>query len=297
MRIAEEVCHGCGYGPLFCDCGGFDDETVKQEEDDEVDGYGGGAVDTWLSAAMAFQSDDDEDPLADDEPVNFSSPQKWTPPGTQYPTNRKRAAAKPKLIGSIPVDAPTISTRRAPRKTSAYAAPSISITKGSYAEFRRFSPSTVPMLNTSGAIRSMSQNAVSEMPFYDWVRSIGKLTQRWDNPVNYIAGRKIHGGTDIAKLPIGAPITAFRSGRVVELKGTASDTAGWGLTIVLEDAEGRKHRYAHLLEALVGMGQDVQAGELVGRMGRSGTVFGKTGVHLHYEIKDKFGTLVDPETI
>ncbi|WP_082506039.1 M23 family metallopeptidase [Deinococcus sp. Leaf326] len=88
--------------------------------------------------------------------------------------------------------------------------------------------------------------------------------------------QEMHYGVDIAA-PIGTPVLAARSGRVLESRNDAA--RGWGWTVVLEHPDGWITRYAHLSVNLVRAGQLVQAGQLVGRVGNSGR---STGAHLHY---------------
>ena len=60
---------------------------------------------------------------------------------------------------------------------------------------------------------------------------------------------------------------------------------------MIEHAGGLRTRYAHLSAALVTPGQDVTAGQVVGRAGQSGRA---TGTHLHFEVTTAAGDRVDP---
>jgi murein DD-endopeptidase MepM/ murein hydrolase activator NlpD len=104
------------------------------------------------------------------------------------------------------------------------------------------------------------------------------------DPVNGAA--RFHRGIDI-RAAYGQDIQTAGSGRVV----SAGTQGGYGETVVIEHAGGLRTRYAHLSASLVTPGQDVAAGQVVGRAGRSGRA---TGTHLHFEVTTATGDRVDP---
>ena len=75
----------------------------------------------------------------------------------------------------------------------------------------------------------------------------------------------------------GAPLVAVSAATVVAV-GTPSDTSG--LRVRLRDECGWEYYYGHLDSAAVSKGQHVEAGQVVGYMGNTGT----SGVHLHFNI-------------
>jgi murein DD-endopeptidase MepM/ murein hydrolase activator NlpD len=97
---------------------------------------------------------------------------------------------------------------------------------------------------------------------------------------------KFHNGIDI-RAAYGQDVQAAGAGRVV----SAGTEGGYGETIVIEHAGGLRTRYAHLSSAVVTPGQEVAAGQVVGRAGRSGRA---TGTHLHFEVTTATGDRVDP---
>jgi murein DD-endopeptidase MepM/ murein hydrolase activator NlpD len=101
-------------------------------------------------------------------------------------------------------------------------------------------------------------------------------------------GRRFHRGLDIA-LPIGHAVPAAQDGRVT----FAGELSGYGLTVVVEHADGRATRYAHLSGIDVQVGQEVGAGDVIARSGASGRA---TGPHLHVEVIDG-GKAVNPAEI
>jgi hypothetical protein len=72
----------------------------------------------------------------------------------------------------------------------------------------------------------------------------------------------------------------------------SGDQGGYGATVVVQHADGTKTRYAHLSARLVTQGDTVEAGEPLGRAGKSGSA---TGTHLHFEVIDPNGKRVEPE--
>jgi murein DD-endopeptidase MepM/ murein hydrolase activator NlpD len=96
---------------------------------------------------------------------------------------------------------------------------------------------------------------------------------------------KFHRGIDI-KAAYGEEIQAAGDGRVV----FSGEQKGYGTTIVLEHANGVRTRYAHLSAAVVQEGDQVGAGQVLGRAGKSGRA---TGTHLHFEVVAD-GKHVDP---
>ena len=133
---------------------------------------------------------------------------------------------------------------------------------------------------------------VIENGFTDFARSLGTVTQDFSTPANYIAGRSTHGGYDIAGKE-NAPIPAFIGGKVISVEKSKGKT-GWGNSVVVQDAQGNKHRYAHMSGVNVKVGDEIGTGDVLGGMGNTGK---STGTHLHYEILDSNGKLVDPRKV
>jgi hypothetical protein len=79
-----------------------------------------------------------------------------------------------------------------------------------------------------------------------------------------------------------APLVAVVSG-TIQAVGVVSKTSG--IRVRLRDACGWEYYYGHLDEAVVSKGQYVEAGQLVGYMGNTGT----SGVHLHFNVSPDGG--------
>lgn len=87
---------------------------------------------------------------------------------------------------------------------------------------------------------------------------------------------RLHAGIDWG-ISTGSTIMASCGGQVI----SAGWNGGYGYSILLQHADGRQTRYAHLSKILVSPGQYVQQGEKIGLSGNTGN---STGPHLHFEI-------------
>lgn len=93
----------------------------------------------------------------------------------------------------------------------------------------------------------------------------------------FFAGKsEYHPGVDLAA-PSGTPIYASGSG-VVTRSGWVN---GYGQMIEINHGNGYITRYAHASRLLVSVGERVQAGDEIAKVGCTGRC---TGAHLHYEI-------------
>lgn len=105
-------------------------------------------------------------------------------------------------------------------------------------------------------------------------------------------GKRMHKGVDIA--PVGGgkmpQILASESGTVVY----AGWRGGYGNTVEIYHRNGTWTRYGHLKSYTVNRGDAVTRGKVIGEMGNTGTVRGKTGYHLHYEQIVSTGAQVTP---
>lgn len=89
-----------------------------------------------------------------------------------------------------------------------------------------------------------------------------------------------HAGTDIA-VPVGTPVYAARTGRVVSCRTDPDNPAKYlGLYVIVQSADDRyQDLYAHLSRVQVKNGASVAAGD---RLGASGSTGNSTGPHLHF---------------
>jgi murein DD-endopeptidase MepM/ murein hydrolase activator NlpD len=97
---------------------------------------------------------------------------------------------------------------------------------------------------------------------------------------------RMHKGIDIAN-NVGTPIVAAKDG-VVKFSGWSS---GYGYLVELAHADGSSTRYAHNSRLLVRKGQMIPQGVKISLMGSTGR---STGPHLHFEIRQRGGSALDP---
>lgn len=101
---------------------------------------------------------------------------------------------------------------------------------------------------------------------------------------------RAHLGVDYGA-PVGAPVQAVAAGTVL----SAGYSGGAGLMVHLRHSNGYESMYLHLSRLGKGIhrGARVQQGQIVGRVGSSGTA---TGPHLDYRLK-RNGTYMNPLTV
>ena len=109
----------------------------------------------------------------------------------------------------------------------------------------------------------------------------GKISDAFDDSEN-----KRHQGIDIPS-PLGTPIKASSSGTVIY---SSNGIKGYGNLIILRHSEEFVTVYAHNHVNLVGEGDRVEGGQIIGKVGQTGRA---TGPHLHFEIR-KNNKAVDP---
>ncbi|NLY76899.1 MAG: peptidoglycan DD-metalloendopeptidase family protein [Tissierellia bacterium] len=117
----------------------------------------------------------------------------------------------------------------------------------------------------------------------------GRLTSTFGSRRHPITRRTdFHWGIDIANSR-GTSIYAAGKGKVV-FSGYKS---GYGRLIIIDHQNSYKSLYAHNSKLLVNVGDLVDKGQIIAKMGSTGR---STGTHLHFEIHYK-GDPVDPLTI
>lgn len=87
---------------------------------------------------------------------------------------------------------------------------------------------------------------------------------------------RFHYGVDLSA-PSGTPIVATRSGTVT----TATYSSSAGYYVTLDHGDGFSSKYLHMTHYIVGVGDTVTAGQVIGYVGSTGT---STGPHLHFSI-------------
>ncbi|TAN34247.1 M23 family metallopeptidase [Patescibacteria group bacterium] len=90
-----------------------------------------------------------------------------------------------------------------------------------------------------------------------------------------------HSALDIAG-PMSTAIYASKSGAVE--KSQCGWNSGYGCVIIISHGGGVKTLYGHNSRLLVSAGDSVERGQTIALMGNTGRVYGRTGIHTHFEI-------------
>lgn len=122
------------------------------------------------------------------------------------------------------------------------------------------------MLASIPTIMPVSRDKIKITSLFGWRK----------NPFNRSV-YSFHSGVDFAGKP-GTPVYATGDGVVDFNSGRMS---GYGVVVVINHGYGYKTLYAHLSKAMVKPGEKVSRGQIIGKVGRTGSA---TGPHLHYEV-------------
>ena len=98
--------------------------------------------------------------------------------------------------------------------------------------------------------------------------------------------RSFHEGIDLAA-PKGSRVSSSAPGTVIR----AGKAGSYGNLVVVDHGGGLETRYAHLESISVRVGDQLAAGDMVGKVGDTGRA---TGPHLHFEVR-RGGKAVDPK--
>lgn len=97
-----------------------------------------------------------------------------------------------------------------------------------------------------------------------------------------------HNGIDLS-VPYDTQVRAVAAGQVV----FAGNYKGYGNLITILHGDGYTSLYGHLKTIDVGIGHQMAAGQIIGRVGSTGLA---TGPHLHFEWR-KDGKVIDPREL
>jgi peptidoglycan LD-endopeptidase LytH len=117
-----------------------------------------------------------------------------------------------------------------------------------------------------------------------------RIGQGWGAPRD---GGRRHQGIDLLA-PTGTPLVAVTSGHISRLSNT--DRGRGGISLWLHDTDGTAYYYAHNQYNLAHLGQHVQAGQQIARVGATGNAKGGPP-HLHFQIHPSGGRPVSPDAV
>jgi hypothetical protein len=142
---------------------------------------------------------------------------------------------------------------------------------------------------SADALSSSTASFNSPLPGATLTQAFGPSNETLEPPatVNGVSYAHYHNGIDLAA-PLGTPVLAAASGTVISA-GPQSDGA---VVVKIRHDDGYVSLYAHLDPSLqVTVGQQVAAGQTIGKVGVTGVT---TGPHLHFGLYTSDGTAVDP---
>ena len=119
----------------------------------------------------------------------------------------------------------------------------------------------------------------SPVTFSPPIRNFGsrKISSYFGERRNRYNSIELHKGIDI-RATEGEAVLAAAAGEVI----FADRQRGFGKVVIIDHGHRYVTLYAHLSSMKVRRGARVQAGDVIGRVGRTGNA---TGVHLHFEIR------------
>jgi murein DD-endopeptidase MepM/ murein hydrolase activator NlpD len=133
-----------------------------------------------------------------------------------------------------------------------------------------------------------AQGAIDIAPVHQPLAHIRRISSGYGNRTDpFTKRRAFHAGLDMPA-PTGTMVLSVGKGEVT-YAGTKS---GYGILVEVTHGNGVVTRYGHLSATLVKVGQVVQTGTPIAKVGSTGR---STGPHLHCEVRRNNGT-VDPKT-
>ena len=120
------------------------------------------------------------------------------------------------------------------------------------------------------------------------VGGLGRISSSYGNRRDPFTKRiRFHSGMDISS-SYATRIKAAAKGKVVE---SSYERNGYGYYLIVDHGNGITTLYAHMSKRLVEVGDEVQRGDVIGRVGNTGR---STGNHVHYEVRIN-GKTVNPK--
>lgn len=133
-----------------------------------------------------------------------------------------------------------------------------------------------------------AQSAIDVAPVHQPLATIRRISSGYGNRTDpFTKGRAFHAGIDVPA-PTGTIVLSAGEGKVT----FSGQRSGYGILVEVTHGNGLVTRYGHLSATLVKVGQLVQTGTPIAKVGSTGR---STGPHLHFEVRRNDQT-VDPKT-
>ncbi|MBT2767152.1 peptidoglycan DD-metalloendopeptidase family protein [Stenotrophomonas sp. ISL-67] len=109
-------------------------------------------------------------------------------------------------------------------------------------------------------------------------------------------GEKSHGGSDFNYVGGQAGRNLQHPTIHAPIAGTVTSVGGRYGTVMIQDTQGNSHQILHMQDTRVKVGQHVEPGDAIGTMGGRGPQgANQYAQHVHYQMKDPSGKLINPE--
>ncbi|MDB5505627.1 MAG: hypothetical protein JWR75_265 [Devosia sp.] len=133
-----------------------------------------------------------------------------------------------------------------------------------------------------------ARTAVDTAPIHMPIAGVERLSSSYGNRTDPFTGKKaFHSGLDFPAAK-GTLVLSAGAGKVV----FAGQRSGYGNVMEIDHGDGYITRYAHLSAFIATVGQRVNTGTPIAKVGSTGR---STGPHLHFEVRDA-GAPLDPAT-
>jgi murein DD-endopeptidase MepM/ murein hydrolase activator NlpD len=106
-----------------------------------------------------------------------------------------------------------------------------------------------------------------------------------------------HPGIDYTQ-GINTPVASFTPGVVESVRtGQVKGGPDFGNYVTIRDEQGNLHRFSHLSDSWVKVGQKIDRGTPIGAEGNTGQVYslsGGSGAHVDYRVRDIYNRYINP---
>lgn len=155
---------------------------------------------------------------------------------------------------------------------------------GDVDEIRDFNTISSSDILVAGEFINIPDGEVKEVVSRSTAKAVGTSGGWLIRPISGgVKTQGIHGynAVDLAA-PVGTPVVASASGTVMTAKADGGWNGGYGNYVIIKHSNGVQTLSSHFGSVIVGAGQEVVQGQIVGYIGMTGKT---TGPHVHFEVR------------